>query len=169
MELALDGRRLRPLATLPERPTLGDLSEGAALGAGAHYLVAALRAVENGPARFAVARFAVEAGATSEPLVYCASPAGTYYGASGELLLDFASDGFEPGVNGAVLVRARERDSKEPPREALLRDRGPRLVHGIAPGDWSIELSSLGPGDRPLAGELAHHRCELTMNEAAAP
>lgn len=166
LELGLDGRRARPVATLPEQPTLGDLNDGAPLAAGAHYLVAALRAADDAPARYAIARFSVQSPAqASAPLVYCGRPSGTYYGSEGTLLLDFTTDGFEPGASGAVLVRALQGDAKKPAPEALLRDSAPHLVDGLAVGDWSIELSLLGPEGKPLDGPLSRHRCELTRNE----
>ena len=168
LELALDGRRARPLATLPEKPTLGDLA-GGALAPGGHYLVAALRATENEPARFAVARFTVGSGSVAGPLVYCGRPSGTVFGAVDQpLLLDFATDGFAPGTNGAVRVRALPARSTAEPAQALLREAGPWFVH-LGSGDWSVELELLGSDGRPLAGPLSRHRCELTVNEASPP
>lgn len=170
VEVALDGRRARPLATLPEKPTLGDLAEGE-LAQGRHYLLAALRASEHEPAQFAIARFEVGgsgAGVAAEPIVYCGRPSGTYYVQAGApLLLDFAVDAFELGASGGVLVRAERAGAPETRREARLRDRAPRLVHGLAGGDWAVELQLTGADGAPLASPLARHRCELTLNEAA--
>jgi hypothetical protein len=167
VELSLDGRRARPLATLPPKPTLGDLNEGAPLAPGAHHVVAALRAGEQAPARFALARFFVGGDAPpSAPLVHCARPSGTFYGPAGTpQLLDFAVDGVELGAAGSLLVRATPLAPAGPAREARLKDASARLVHGLGAGDWLFELELFGAGAEPLG----KHRCELTVNEVKAP
>jgi len=166
LELGLDGRRLRPVASLPEQPTLGDLSEGSGVSTGKHILVAALRSSENAPARYALSRFSVELGYSGvQSVVYCGRPSGTYYGAGEPLLLDFFVAHPDVGHPDAVLVRARRLGGAEPAREAKLDSAAPRLLQGLTPGDWSIELELLDADQDPLS----RTRCELTVNEVAAP
>jgi hypothetical protein len=171
VELGLDGRRARPLDTLPDEPTLGVLNDGEALAPGPHQLLAALRAGDQEPASFALARFSVGAKQDeSEPLVYCTRPAGTYYVSAGTpLLLDFVTSGVELGPKNALRVRVARMGASDLPREAILREAGPRLIHGVDSGDFSVELELLGADDRPLPGRLARHRCELSFHEAPPP
>jgi hypothetical protein len=171
VELALDGRRARPLAVLPASPTLADLAENAPLAPGEHFVVAALRSDADSPALFAITRFFVgRSEQAAGPIVYCGRPAGTYYGAPAEgLLLDFAVDGFALGRDGSVRVIAFDQRKADVRRQARLTDAVARRVRGITPSDWTVELALLDQRGEPLTTPFAKGLCELTVNEVQSP
>jgi hypothetical protein len=165
VELSLDGARSRPVAILPDGPKLSDLGE---LGPGDHYLIAALRSAPDLPARFFVVHFGVGTHPSKAPLVFCSRPEGTVYGPpDAKLQLDFVTDGFRPGEDGAVRLQILEPSKGSVRFESLLTTSAPRRFTIPGTDDFAVELTLLDPSGQPLKGPFARDRCEVTRNEVA--
>ncbi len=163
VEVSLDGARARPLAILPETPKLSDLGE---LGEGEHYLVASLRSSPDLPAVRSVVRFGVGAPPSNGPLVFCSRPEGTVYApADAKLLLDFVTDGFQPGKDGSVRVRIENARGGNVRFESLLTSPDARQFTLPGSDDFALELSLLDVSGQPLRAKFARDRCDVTRNE----
>jgi hypothetical protein len=163
VEVSLDGARARPVTILPEVPKLSDLGE---LREGEHYLVASLRSSPDSPALRSVVRFGVGGPPSSAPLIFCSRPEGTVYAPAGAtLLLDFVTDGFQPGKDGSVRVRIEAARGGNVRFESLLASADAR--HFTLPGsdDFAVELSLVDASGQLLPSKFGRDRCEVTRNE----
>ncbi len=179
VELVLDDFRPRPLAELPEKPTLGALVPAdRTLEPGEHLLVAMAVRDDGATVKpqsasslepFAAVHFWVgPRGASSvdmhQPMLVLSEPRGTFNGsaAADAVRIDFYVMNAALGAGKYRVAASVDGDGVH--SELVVDSWQPLAVHGLPSGDFQVTLRLLGPDGQPVVGPRATAARTITVN-----